>query len=452
MASPRTAEGSVPVNSPPDWHRPHWKMGLPGILRFVVLFVWEILSNLPGMLALRAQYRKRRRDPARDPVIVCVGDNLDEVNGIALSSRILIRHLRARGKQAFLFGVAFHSRQPRTEEADGSVILSPGRFSMEQAGYAASEVVLPRLSHFIRFARLHPLDIIEFQTPAPTTMLCLITARIAGIKTLSHYRTDILTYSRLLVRNRLGVWIINTWTRLLTRMAGPVIVPSLAYRDKVAQMGVPEGRIFKLPRGVDLENYHPAKAAGGAWRDAGLPEDGVKLLYVGRISKEKNLELLGKIFPALLAKQPDLSLVLVGDGPYREELQGRLGKSRRVHFTGMVQGEKLAGLFASADIFVFPSLTDTFGNSVIEALASGVPCIVSDQGGPPEIIVDGECGLVFDSRRPGDLERKILELAGDPGRLQAFKAKARERALHFSYDSSALAFWDFYCRYYRNGL
>jgi glycosyltransferase involved in cell wall biosynthesis len=81
-------------------------------------------------------------------------------------------------------------------------------------------------------------------------------------------------------------------------------------------------------------------------------------------------------------------------------------------------------------------------------LASGVPCVTSNEGGPREIIIEGECGMIFDPRVPGDLEEKILFIASDPDRLQSFKAKARERALEFTYDHAAEAFWNFYRAYH----
>jgi glycosyltransferase involved in cell wall biosynthesis len=449
------AEGEIRVESETleaRWHRPHGPMAARGVIRFVLLYAWELIANLPALFALRAFYRqaKARRPP--EPMVACVGENLDEVNGIALSSRIMLRKLREMGKPVFIFGTAFHAKSPRSEGPDGSVIMAPGRFSLDQAGYPASEVAMLRLPSLIEFLRRHPVDVIEFQTPGPVSVQCLIAARIAGIKTLSHYRTDIITYSKLLVKNRFGVWVINTWTILMTRWMGPVVVPSEAYRDKVREMGVPDARIFKLPRGVDFQSFHPDKAGNGAWARLGLPTAGIKLLYVGRVSKEKNLDLLADAFPALAAEFPGLSLTIVGDGPYRAGLQAKLAGRPDAHFTGVVHGEDLAGLFASADMLVFPSLTDTFGNSVVEALASGIPCITSDQGGPREIIVDGECGLIFDHGVPGDLASKIRLLAGDPQRLRAFKAKARERALLFTYDRSAQAFWDFYCRFYDNRI
>jgi glycosyltransferase involved in cell wall biosynthesis len=454
-SSSATAEGKARLDmaSPQArWHRPHGPMALPGIVRFVFLYVLEFAANLPALFALRAWYRVAKSVPPAEPAVAWVGENLDEVNGIALTSRIMLRELRALGKRVFIFGTAFHEKMPRSEGPEGSVVMAPGRYSMDQAGYPASEVAMLRLDSFIRFLREHPVDIIEFQTPGPVSVQCLVVAKFAGVKTVSHYRTDIITYSKLLVKNRAGVWIINTWTTLMTRWMGPVVVPSEAYRKKVRDMGVADARIYKLPRGVDFRNFHPDKSANGSWKQYGLPEEGVKLLYVGRVSREKNLDALADAFPSIAAKAPGISLTIVGAGPYLEGLKARFAGRTDVRFTGVVHGDGLSGLFASADLFVFPSLTDTFGNSVVEALASGVPCVTSDEGGPMEIIVDGECGLVFAHAVPGDLEGKILALALDPAKLRAFKARARERALHFTYDRSAEAFWDFYTRLHQNRL
>lgn len=434
----------------PASHRPHRKMGPLGILRFLALSLLEFLAVLPAAIRLRVRYTKAKSIRTGEPTVAWVGDNLDEVNGIALSSRIMLRELRALGKPIYMYGVAFHTKPPRVEGLDGSTILAPGRFSLDQAGYAESEVASPRLGNFLEFLEQHHIDVMEFQTPGTVSSLCLFVARVVGIRTLSHYRTDIPTYSRMLVKNAAGSWFIILWTKIFTRMAGPVVVPSLAYREKVKAMGVPENSIHRLPRGVDLESFHPDKAGYGSWRKLGLPEDGIKLLYVGRVSREKNLELLGDAFLSVAAIRPDLTLTIVGEGPYRAAMETRLANHTRVRFTGVLHGEDLVSVFASADLFVFPSLTDTFGNSVVEALASGVPCITSDQGGPREIIEDGSCGLVFDSALPGDLEKKILALTGDPARIKAMKSKARERALQFSYDNAAKAFWDFYRSFHQN--
>jgi glycosyltransferase involved in cell wall biosynthesis len=428
-------------------------MGPAGVAGFLFFFFRELVVNLPGMVRLRERRAGRRLGSASasartNPRVVCVSDNLDEVNGIALASRIQLRELRRLGYHAWLYGVAFHTRPPRREGADNALTLAPGVYSADQAGYSHSEIVVPRLADFIRFLDKHDIDLIEFETPGSVSHLCLAVAKLAGIPTVSHYRTDIITYSETLIKNRFGVAFVQFWTRLFTRNAGPVIVPSDAYRSKVADMGISPDRIRKLPRGVDLAAFHPSRrdASGGQkfWAERGVPVDGIRLLYVGRVSAEKNLEALCEAFLRALERKPALRLIVVGEGPWLETMQERIGPSGRAHFTGVLHGEELATAFASSDLFVFPSLTDTFGNSVIEALASGLPCLVSDQGGPCEIVVPGHCGEIFSSTRPEALSDGIVALADDPDRLARYRDAARLRASEFTYEAAAQAFWNFY--------
>jgi glycosyltransferase involved in cell wall biosynthesis len=295
----------------PRYHLP-W--GPRGVTLFVFLFFAELLINLPAMLRMRLSHRRAVRAARRtDPWALCVSDNLDEVNGIALASRIQLRELRRQGRTAFLFGPAFHNRPPRREGPDGALVLAAGRFSMDQAGYANSEVVVIRLKRFLDFLRENPVDVIEFETPGPVCTLCMLAAKVIGIPTLSHYRTDIIVYSELLMKGRLGILGVQFWTRCFTRISGPVIVPSEAYRDKVAAMGVPPVRIHKLPRGVDLEFFRPDLRDGAIWTRFGIPDEGLKLLYVGRVSVEKNLAALSEAFLEALEQRPDLRLIVVGD-------------------------------------------------------------------------------------------------------------------------------------------
>ncbi len=426
--------------------RTHRSMGFRGASGLVFFFFRELVRNLPALRRARREYRaaKAASGPRAEPWVACVGDNLDEVNGIALASRIQLRELRLRGKNVFLFGAAFHTKAPRREGPDDAVILAPGVYSADQAGYSHSELAILRLDAFLAFLREHPVDIVEFETPGPVTGLCLIAAKFLGIKTLSHYRTDILIYSEMLMKHRFGKFFVQSWTKWSTRLAGPVIVPSEAYREKVAAMGVPKPHIHKLPRGVDLVAFHPDLRGPGIWKELGIPGDGFLLLYVGRVSAEKNLGALADAFFAALLRKPDLRLIMVGDGPYRAEMENRLRPCGRAHFTGVLSGEKLSRAFASADLFVFPSLTDTFGNSVIESLASGLPALVSDVGGPQEIVLPGICGEIFRNRDLRSLRDGILSLAADPARLARYREAARTRAGEFTYARAAEGFWNFY--------
>ncbi len=429
--------------------RPHRKMGFLGGSGLILFFIREILISLPTLVRTRGRYRLARQGKAPgDLRVAWVGSNLDEVNGIALSSRKLLRVMRREGKAIWMYGVAFHNKAPRVEDPQGAVIMAPGPYSVDQAGYASSELAIVDLRHFCAFILEHQIDVVEFETPGPVEGLCLWACRILGVKTCSHYRTDILTYASLLVDNRVGVWCIQTWTRWLTRLAGPVVVPSLAYRDKVAAMGIAPERITRLARGVDLASFNPDRRSRDAWKARGLPEVPCRLLYVGRVSKEKHLEALVE---ALLALGPrsDLHLAVVGDGPYREEMEARLRPQGIASFTGVLSGEDLYDIYAAGDLFVFPSLTDTFGNSVVEALASGLPCLVSDQGGPCEIVRDGQCGYVFATEDKNSFARTLAIAIGDKHSREELRIAARTRAKQFTYENSAQEFWAFYQRLQR---
>jgi glycosyltransferase involved in cell wall biosynthesis len=186
---------------------------------------------------------------------------------------------------------------------------------------------------------------------------------------------------------------------------------------------LPLNKMKPLPRWVDTEQFTPAKKVAGFWQQHGI-ETGATLIYVGRVSREKSLELLIGAFRTLVDDGMMVSLAIVGDGPYRQEMEETL-TGYPVTFTGFLQGEQLQQAYASADLFVFPSATDTFGNVVLEAQASGIPVIVSDSGGPRELMIDGETGLVFHAGDCGHLIAAIRRLVAEPALLADMGANAR---------------------------
>jgi glycosyltransferase involved in cell wall biosynthesis len=143
------------------------------------------------------------------------------------------------------------------------------------------------------------------------------------------------------------------------------------------------------------------------------------LLYVGRISKEKDLVVIAKAWPEL--RREGAALAFVGEGPYRAELEILLPEAA---FTGVLTGLELATAFASAEVFLFPSTTDTFGNVILESLASGVPCVVSDFGGPKDLITDGQTGFISKALDSGDFAEKVRRLLDD----ESLRSKMRETA------------------------
>ena len=178
-----------------------------------------------------------------------------------------------------------------------------------------------------------------------------------------------------------------------------------------------------MQRGVDTEMFTPAKRLGPG--DETQPVLG----YVGRLSAEKNVDLLPRVHKELRAMGWSQRWLIVGQGSEEEMLRRELGKSS---LTGVLRGEDLARAYATMDLLVFPSHTDTFGNVVLEALASGVPGVVTPHGGPAHIVEDGVSGRVV---RDEEFARTIAELLGMPERMQVMRHAAREYALGCSWDT-----------------
>ena len=169
----------------------------------------------------------------------------------------------------------------------------------------------------------------------------------------------------------------------------------------------------------------------------------MKFLYVGRVSKEKNLPILVDAFKKLCAGSGNVHLTVVGDGPYAQEMKDLL-KETPATFTGYLSGEPLCRVYASSDLFVFPSTTDTFGNVVLEAQASGLPVIVSDLGGPCENMLDRETGIVVKSDDGAALLSAMQELAVNPGLCSQMALRARAYMEDRSFENAFIQSWEFY--------
>jgi glycosyltransferase involved in cell wall biosynthesis len=163
------------------------------------------------------------------------------------------------------------------------------------------------------------------------------------------------------------------------------------------------------------------------------------LLYVGRVSKEKDLHLLAEIMPALREKaEKPFTLAIVGEGPYRAELQAALPDAI---FTGILTGRELGVAYASADLFVFPSTTDTYGNVVVEAMAAGLPVAVSDIGGPRELVKSSLMGRVLPARDPAAWIEGLREMLAKPLTPEDRQTVAKQAGSERRWDRAFAKFW-----------
>jgi glycosyltransferase involved in cell wall biosynthesis len=241
-------------------------------------------------------------------------------------------------------------------------------------------------------------------------------------------------------------------------------VNSEGYRRAWVDRGIAPEKIRILPRGLDTTLFHPSRRDPAFWQKYGIPAGRTVLLYVGRVSKEKDLDVIVSAWKRLTdlgSKKEDLGSVLptndaphfldpksyflnspalafVGDGPYLKELRQLLPDAA---FTGYLAGLDLARAYASSDVFLFPSTTDTFGNVILEALASGVPCVVSDQGGPKDLIVHGTNGFITRALDFEDFARHVQRLADDSDLRHATSIEAHRTVQDRDWAEAAREFW-----------
>jgi glycosyltransferase involved in cell wall biosynthesis len=201
-----------------------------------------------------------------------------------------------------------------------------------------------------------------------------------------------------------------------------VLSPSPDFDERLARLGIARERLRRWERGVDLARFDPGL------RQPGLHPGEVNVLYAGRLTSEKGVELLAQAFLAAHARDGRLHLVLAGGGPEEEALRERLG--RHATFLGWLSGQDLARAYASADAFLFASRTDTFGQVILEAQASGLPVVAVDAGGPASLIASGETGLLG-SPEPEALAATLLAVTSTPLLAQRLRhaglAAVRER-------------------------
>ncbi|MDQ6605703.1 MAG: glycosyltransferase, partial [Actinomycetota bacterium] len=245
-------------------------------------------------------------------------------------------------------------------------------------------------------------DLVHVCAPGPAGIAAAMFARVIGLPLLASYHTELQTYARLRSGDARVEEIVRS---VMVAFYGPcsvVLSPSHAADLSLATLGVAAERVLRWEPGVDLERFHP----GRSWPD--LLPPGFRVLYVGRLSREKGVDLLAEAFLIARKQDPRLHLVLAGNGPEEESLRRRLG--RAATFLNWVDGDELARTYASADLFMFASSTDTFGQVILEAQASGLPVLAVDAGGPAELIEDGRSGCLVASE-PEALANALSGLA-----------------------------------------
>ncbi|HEX5520267.1 MAG TPA: glycosyltransferase family 1 protein [Longimicrobiaceae bacterium] len=265
-------------------------------------------------------------------------------------------------------------------------------------------------------------DLVHVVSPTPMAIWAQRWARRAGVPAVASFHTHFVSYFRYYGAPwaERGGWAALRW---FYRRCARVYAPSHSIIRELAAHGITHVDLWT--RGIDLARFSPGRRDAALRAELGVSDEVPLLLLVSRLVKEKDLADLVEVDRLLRGRGVSFRLALVGDGPMRAELEALLPHA---HFAGHQAGTELARWYASADVFVFPSTTETFGNVVLEALASGLPAVVVDRGGPPDQIEGGETGYIARANDAADLAGRVGALLTDAALRRAMGERAREAA------------------------
>lgn len=361
-------------------------------------------------------------------------DTLEDVNGVANTIRKMTAASVAAGEQLV---VITSRRDSKIDDIPIKNFRPIGEFELPE--YELQRLSFPPILQILDYVQREQFTEIIISTPGPMGLTGLLAAKMLNLQTSGIYHTDIPEYVRILTEDRFLESLAWSYMKWLYGQVDTVFVNSEQYRKCWIDRGFPPEKLKILPRGLDTDLFNPGRRDLSFWPRSGRNGQAIRLLYVGRISREKDLDVLAAAYDQVRKMGNPVQLFLVGHGPYTEALSAALPDAV---FLGYLTGESLAKAYASADIFVFPSTTDTFGNVVIEAQASGLPVIVSDLGGPKELVEDGVNGLVTKARDVQDVSRAIRKLVGDQEMRARMGRKARQSVIDRSWPEAFRKFWE----------
>ena len=344
-----------------------------------------------------------------------------EVNGVALSAARFVDGLRRRNHEIQLV----RPRQDRSDRASGQEILTLG---MPIPRYPDLRMGLPASGALVRLWRRTRPDVVHVLTEGPLGWSALGAARKLKLPVVSDFRTNFHTYS-----GHYGIgWLgrpILAYLRKFHNRTLMTLVPTEALRAQLTDLGFRNLRV--VARGVDTVLFDPARRSEALRLGWGVgPADPV-LLYVGRIAAEKNLDALLAAYAAARAQSPRSRLVLVGDGPARAEVQANCPEAILV---GTKRGEDLATYYASADVFLFPSLSETYGNVTLEALASGLAVVAFNYAAAAQTIRHDDNGLLAPMGDMRAFAALGASAVSDLAHARLMGCLARETALKLGWD------------------
>lgn len=341
-----------------------------------------------------------------------------EVNGVAMTLGRMVGGLLARGHSIQLVRPRQGSADVASQEEHFQETLAPG---VPIPRYGGLRFGLPLQSRLGQIWGSSRPDLVHVATEGPLGWSAVAAARKLKLPVTSGFHTNFDHYSRHYGFGWLKKPVAGYLKRFHNRTAATFVPTAEMARDLGGQ-GYTNLQV--LARGVDRQLFDPARRSEALRQEWQVAPEQLAVLVVSRLAPEKNLHLALRAFQAIREVRPDARLILVGDGPARKSLSQSWPQA---HFAGMRSGEDLASHYASGDLFLFPSLTETFGNVTLEAMSSGLPVVAYRSAAAAEVIEDGHSGLLAEPGREQDFIAAARRLAADSALRHRLGRAARER-------------------------
>ncbi len=347
-----------------------------------------------------------------------------EINGVAMTLGRMTDGLRHLGHRFTLVRPRQHANDLPATETNLREVLVAG---CPIPGYRGLRFGLPAKARLLKAWRADRPHIIQVATEGPLGASAIAAARELDIPVVSEFHTNFHAYSR---HYGFG-WLeglVAMHLRRLHNKSAVTLAPTFAVARELTDAGYRTVRV--VSRGVDIALFNPQRRSKALRAQWGVSDEQLVVTYVGRLAAEKNLLLVTQAFAAIRELHSNARLLFVGDGPLRTQLQ----RSDATYiFAGMRREEDLAAHYASADLFLFPSLTETFGNVTLEALASGLGVVAYDCAAANELIRNGDNGRVVPGNHSDAFIAAALELARNPAMLATLRQRAHTSVRHLDW-------------------
>jgi glycosyltransferase involved in cell wall biosynthesis/predicted metal-dependent phosphoesterase TrpH len=345
-----------------------------------------------GGQSARSAERVRPQDGV--PRIAILADGISAMHGVTRT----IQEIRQRGVPGFEIEVL--GTDPEVDRRLPSVA------EIDVPFYPGLHIGVPSLPGVVETLADGCFDAIHVCSPGPAGVAGALVAKALALPLLGSYHTELVAYADLRSGRHELAQAMASAMSLFYGACDLVLSPSQAADGALASIGMPASRVLRWDRGVDTARFDRSL------RDRAGEDHRLAVLYAGRITREKGVELLADAFLAAREREPRLHLQIAGGGPEQDRLADRLGE--HATFLGWLEGDALARAYANADVFLFPSATDTFGQVILEAQASSLPVVAVAEGGPLSLIDDGVTGLLRPAD-PGALAEAVLTLVRAAG-------------------------------------